>query len=292
MLKRAVATAIMFASTAAHADRVVALAPLSTLGAEDTSSGTKQLTGMIEAGLAALPGTKVVTASQVADAIRKAKKPQLKACERDSSCLAEIGKLVGAQVVIDGEVGGLGDSKVVYLGATDVVTAKELRSTTLSVGAKDAEGGGSHGAAVRLLDPERYRGTLRFAIDVTGATVYVNGSKTTLSPKGDVTLPVGTQAVRVTHPEYRDFVRFIDVDYGKTADVAIGMQQYPIIEHDIKGRPTNSDRVEYLEPPLWRRWYVVAPSAVALTILTAIIVSKLANQFPEGPCRRVGGEPC
>lgn len=291
MLSRIVAISIVLASTAAHADRVVALAPLSTLGAEDTSASTKKLTGQIEAALAALPDTRVVSAAQVADAIKKAKRPQLKACERDNACLAEVGKLVGAQVVIDGEVGGLGESKVVYLGATDVVTAKELRSTTLSVGTKE-DGGGPNGAAVRLLDPDKYRGSLHFVIDVTGATLYVNGSKSPLSTKGDITLPVGTQAVRVTHPEYHDFVRFIDVGYAKTTDVAVGMQQYPIIQHDIKGRPTNSDRIEYIEPPLWRRWYVVAPAAVGLTVLTAIIVGNLANGFPDGPCRRVGGGPC
>ena len=32
-------------------------------------------------------------------------------------------------------------------------------------------------------------------------------------------MPVGTQAVRVTHPEYHDFVKFVDVDYGKTTEV-------------------------------------------------------------------------
>ncbi len=291
MLSRILTLSIVLASTAAAADRVVALAPLSVLGAEDTSAATKKLTGQIEAALGALPGTKIVPAAQVAEAIKKAKRPQLKACERDSACLAELGKLVGAQIVIDGEVGGLGESKVVYLGATDVGTAKELRSTTLSVGTKE-DAGGPSGAAVRLLDPDKYRGSLHFVVDVSGATIYVNGSKTPLSPKNDITLPVGTQAVRVTHPEYHDFVRFIDVGYGKTTDVAVGMQQYPIIQHDIAGRPTNSDRIEYIQPPLWRRWYVVAPAALGLTIVTAIIVSNLANNFPDGPCRRVGGGPC
>ena len=61
--------------------------------------------------------------------------------------------------------------------------AKELRSTTLAVGAKD-DAGGPSGAAVRLLDPDRYRGTMHFAIDVTGATVYVNGTKVAAVAEG------------------------------------------------------------------------------------------------------------
>jgi len=191
--------------------------------------------------------------------------------------------------VISGEVGGLGESKVVYLAATE--HGKELRSTTLAVDASD-DGSRARGAVVRLLDPEGYRGTLRFAIDVTGATVYVNGTRVALSPRGELALPVGAQAVRVTHPEYHDFVRFIDVEFGKVVDVPVGMQQYPIVRHDLQGKPISRDRIEILEPPLWRRWYVVGPAAVGLAIVTGIIVGYAVHNFPDGDCRKVGGESC
>ena len=290
MLKAIVCFAAATAATAAHADRVVAIAPLSTLGAEDTSAGTKKLLGQIEAAVAALPATKVVRAQQVADAVKKAKKPQLRACEGDAGCLAELATLVGAQLVISGEVGGLGESKVVYLAATE--NGKELRSTTLAVGGARDDGGGPGGAVVRLLDPEGYRGMLHLAIDVTGATIYVNGSKASPSPKGELALPVGAQAVRVTHPEYHDFVRFIDVEYGKTTDVMVGMQQYPIVEHDLQGKPINRDTIEYVAPPVWRRWYVVGPAAVGLAVLTGIAVGYAVHEFPSGDCRKLGGGRC
>jgi hypothetical protein len=299
VLRPVAAVAIVAAlATAARAERVVAIAPLSTLGTEDTSAGTRKLTGQIEAAIAALPGTRVVRAQQVADAIKKAKKPQLRACEGDAACLAELAGLVGAQIVISGEVGGLGDSQVVYLAATE--NGVELRSTTLAVGAAGPagapgahdDGGGPRGAAVRLLDPDAYRGTLRFAIDVTGATVYVNGSKAPLSPAGELALPVGAQAVRVTHPEYHDFVRFIDVEFGKTTDVAVGMQQYPIVRHDVLGHPINRDRIESVDPPVWRRWYVVGPAAVGLAILTGVIVGYAVHDFPAGDCHKLRGGPC
>jgi hypothetical protein len=275
----------------ARAERIVAVAPLSTLDAEDKSAATKKLTGEIEAAVVALGGIKVVSAVQVADAIKKSKKSQLKACEGDVSCLAELGKLVNAEIVIAGQVGGLGDAKIIYLSATTVATGKELRSTTLSVGAKD-DPGGATGAVIRLLDPDKYRGMLHFAIDVGGASVFVNGSKVALSPKGELALPVGTQAVRVTHPEYRDFVKFIDVPFGKTLDVPVGMTQYPIIQNDIRGNPINRDKVVYVDPPVWRRWYVVGPAAVGLAILTGIIVGVAVHDLPNAPCKKVGGENC
>ena len=269
---------------------MVAIAPLSTLGAEDTSAGTRKLTGEIEAAVAALPGTRVVRAQQVSDAIKRARKPQLRACEGDAACLAELAGLVGAQIVISGEVGGLGESRVVYLAATE--NGKELRSTTLAVGGAGDDGGGPSGAAVRLLDPDSYRGTLRFAIDVAGATVYVNGSKAQLSPRGELALPVGTHAVRITHPEYHDFVRFIDAEFGKTTDVAVDLQQYPILRHDVLGKPINRDRIEYIDPPVWRRWYVVGPAAVGLAILTGVVVGYAVHDFPAGDCRKLGGGRC
>ena len=281
--------ALVAIASPAYADRVVALAPLSTLGAEDTSASTRKLAGQIEAAVAGLPGTKIVPASQVADAIKKARKPQLKACEGEPACLAEVGKLVGAQIVIAGEVGGLGDSKVVYLGATDVTTAKELRSTTLSFGPKADDTAAS--AAVRLLDPDRYMGQVHFTLDVSGAIIYVNGS--VVKPQnGSLPLRVGTQAVRVTLPDYRDFVRFVDVNYGKTTEVAVGMHQYPIVEHDIKGNPINRDRIDYIDPPMWRRWYVVGPAAAALAFVVGAIFYDRAHAFPDGKCREVGGASC
>jgi hypothetical protein len=275
---------------AARADRVVAIAPLSTLGAEDTAPATRKLTADIEAAVGSLPATQVVRAAQVVEAIKRARKPQLRACEGDAGCLAELASVVGAQIVISGEVGGLGESQVVYLAATERGTP--LRSTTLAVGTASGGDGGALGAAVRLLDPDRYRGTLRFAIDVAGATIYVNGTKATPSATGELVLPVGTQAVRVTHPEYHDFVRFIDVEFGKTSDVPVDLQHYPIARHDLAGKPINRDKIEYVDPPLWRRWYVVGPAAVALAIATGVAAAYVFHNFPDADCRRVGGSRC
>lgn len=297
MLKAIVIVAMMSMTSAiAFADRVVAVTPLSTLGAEDKSAPTKKVLAQVEQALAS-QGNKVITSAQVVAAIDKAKKPALKSCEGDGTCLAELGKLVGAQVVVSGEVGGLGDSKVIYLSVTDVTSGKEMRSTTLVIGApnvKDGkDDGGASGAAIRLLDPDKYRGTLHFTLDVTGATVFINGSKVTLGAHGEVAMPVGTQAVRVTHPEYHDFIKFIDVQYGKTTEVPVSVQQYPIVEHDLKAHPKNTDKVVYVEPPVWRRWYVIYPALAVLAVGVGIGVGIAAHDFPfHDDCRTLGGSNC
>jgi hypothetical protein len=289
MLSRAIIVCALLASATAYADRVVAITPLSTLGAEDKSAATKKLVTQIEQAFAALPGTKVVPAAQVSAAIDKAKKPQLRQCEGEAACVTELGKLVGAQLVVTGEVGGLGDSKVVYLKLIDVGAGRELRSTTLAVGAKDTPSG----AAVRLSDPDKYRGNVKFAFDVTNATVQVNGTKVQLSATKELALPVGTHAVTVTHPQYHNFVKFVEVEYGKTTDVQVGMKQYPIVEHDIHARPGTTDRIEYVEPAWYRRplYYGVAIGVFA--IVTGVVMASVAHDFPDyDNCRKVGGAGC
>ena len=289
-----IVVALLAMLSVAHADRVVAIAPLSTLGAEDTSASTKKLIGELEGALAGLPGTKVVKTTEVVAAVKKANKPALKACEGDAGCIAEIGKLVNASVVITGEVGGLGASTVVYLNATDVASGKELRSTTYTVG-KPAQG-----AMIQLLDPDEYKGTMHFAIDVTGAKVQVNGEYKALTPSGDLVLPVGTHAVRVTHPQYHDFAKFVNVEFGATTEVAVGMQAYPMITHDVQGKPTNLDKIVYdVQPPLYRRWYVAGPAIVVLAVGAGILAGVLAHDanIPSCPsatctCRMVGGQSC
>jgi len=293
---RALAILVLLVGTAyaqAPAQRIVALAPLSTLGSEDTSVATKKLNQQIEAALASLPNTRVITSAQVSQAIAKAKKPLLRQCERDPACISEVGKLVSATIVIDGEVGGLGESRVVYLGATDVMTGKEIRSTTLRIGGTDDGTGGPAGAAARLLEPERYKGTLKLDIDTKGATVYINGTKVTLNQKGELPVLVGTQAVRVTHPEYRDFVRFVEIPYGKTLDVPVAMTQFPMIRRDLQGKPVSTDTIIYDDPPLWRRPYVYIPVAVVLAVGAGVLAGVLAHDFPNADeCRKVGGGGC
>lgn len=287
MLKTALILVLL--ATPALAQRVVAMTPLTAVGAEDTSASTKKVLAQLEAALAALPNTKVVGAAAVADAITKAKKPALKSCENEPACLAEVGKLVGANVVIAGEVVTIGDSRVIYLNASE--PGKETKSTTLTLGGKD-DGGGPQGAVIRLLEPDKYRGTLHFTIDAPGSTVFVNGSKATLDARGNLSLAVGTQAVRVTHPEYQDFVRFVDVTYGKSVEVTVNMKQYPIVRRDLQGKPINRDAVTYVDPPWYRQWYTVAGGAVVLGVISAVVVGYIVHDLPGDNCRKVGGDDC
>jgi hypothetical protein len=268
--------------------RQVVLAPLSTLGSESTAAPVRRLASDLEAALGQA-GVKVIGTAAALDAIKQAKKPGLRACDGDAGCLAELGKLVGADWVVYGEVGGLGDVQVVYLQLVDVAAGKDLRSTTLQATASDDIDGGTRGAAVRLVAPDRFVGGVDVKVDVAGAAIYVDGKRLARSPAPTLELPVGTHALRVTHPEFRDFVRFVDVPFDRRTTVTVALQQFPVVERDLESRggEADADTVVTTGPAPWyRSWWAIAGfGAVLLTgaAITAAIVADGTDADGERP---------
>lgn len=276
------------APTPAPTPRKIAVAPLATLGAEATAKETGAVAQALESALAAQPGVTLIGAADVGRAVKAAKRPELRVCDGDVACLGALGGVAGAELVVYGELGGLGDAQVVYLTLVDVAAGKELRSTTYQTG--DTREGGAVGAAVRLLAPERYVGRIALTVDVTGATAYVNGRRVGKSPLAPLTLPVGTHALRVTHPEFRDFVRFVDVGFDATVEVAAGLQQYPVIATDVNERPgqgPTGPTVIRERPAAWyRRWWVLAAGGALLAGTVAIIAGVTADGLCDDCPRR------
>ena len=256
------------AATPAPVARIVALTPLSALGDERTR---KELSGVTQQLVQALakPGTRVIGPDAVSEAIRKSKRGVLRDCLNELSCLVEIGQLVAATHIIAAEVGGLGAAQVVGLRLIDVAQKSELRATTLEVGA--SQGGGAQGAVARLLEPSRFVGKLAIDVTAQGANIYVNGRAQGRSPAAPFELPVGTHALRVTHPEFRDFVRFVDVEFAATTTLRINLQRVPIVANQVVGKPAANQTVTWIDPPWYRRWYVVAAAgALAFGIGAAL----------------------
>ncbi len=277
------------------AKQSVALAPLATLGNEATSKETKIAQRAIVAGIKAVPNMELVPMAALRRAVRKAKQPRLRACDGEPKCLAELGKLVEASAVIYGEIGGLGDVHVVYLKLVDSKNAKEVRSTTLEFGDEQAANAAARAAAFRLLSPERYVGRLDVEVDVKGASIFVDGKLMAESPAKPISLPVGTHALRVTHPEYRDFVRFVKIEFDADEHVDAGLQQYPVIrsnlQSDPRKKPPLAGAVEYrgVEPTPWyRRWYTVASGSALVLIGSAVLVGILADGIDADDEKTVG----
>jgi len=246
----------------------IAVAPLSTLGTEDTSAAAKKLESDLAKELGAASGAKVVAGSDVIDEIKKAKKPILRACDGNTACLADLGKLMGASHVVFGEVGGLGDVQVIYLVIVDVASGKEVRRTQVQMAV--AEQGGIKGGAVRLVDPDRFTGRLVVATPVKDAVVYVDGRRVGKTPVPATALPVGSHALRVTHPEHRDFVRFVEIGFDKDTPVDVDLTAYASIETELgvsdHGKPISNTTYVDGKPKWYREWWAIAGfGAAALT---------------------------
>jgi len=288
---RIVITLAALASVAHAEPRTVALAPLTALGTEDTSASAKAIQGELETALGGVENTAVISTKAVLEAIKKAKKPQLRVCEGDPTCLAELGKLVGADLVVAGEAGGLGDVQVVYLELIDVSTAKGVRSTTLEVG-NTAEGG-APGAAYRLLAPDQYTGTMTLELDTAGATVYVDGKKLGKATAGKaISFGVGTHALRVTHPEFHDFVRFVDVGFHTDTQVPVSLKQYPIVSTEMTGTDPGQPggKVTYIDHPTpwYRKWWAIAAFSGIIVVGAAATAGLIADGVDSDTVRPVG----
>jgi hypothetical protein len=260
----------------------VVLAPVSSLSA----AKPKALAGiekMIEAGLAKVPSLKVVSAQSASRSANKAKRPELRSCEGEATCLAQLGSLVSVQYTIYAEVGGLGDAQVVYLKLVDVKTSKEVRSTLIELSTTSDAKAASEAAAIRLLVPNSYVGTIEVTTPVKGAILYVDGQKRGTTPSKAIEVPVGSHALRVTHPEHRDYVRFVDIDFGKKTAINAELKPLPgvsqrLSREGIIGDP-NRGPVIYNETPWYYRWYSISGGAAAVVLSSALIVGALSGNI-------------
>ena len=276
----AVALACVLIPGTALGDRTrVAVAPVTSVTEGATS--TAALEQLIESAIASLPERDVVAAASVKQLLKRARRRDLESCEGEPACLAELGKLAGASVVVAGEASGIGDDQVVYLKAVDAARATEIGTTTLVAAAK-ATGApatlAARAAVYRLLLPSEYVGTLALRIDVARATVFVDGQRVGEAPLLPLTMAVGTHALRVTHPSYRDFVRFVDVKFGERTDLVVDLSAYSVVADTLRQDPAalGPKRPWYRSP-----WLLVGGGA-AVVLVTAIVV---ALAFPSSPAR-------
>jgi hypothetical protein len=235
----------------------------------------------VAAGIAALGTVDLVDHDAMLDAVKRARRPELRACDGAVPCLAALGQLVGASYAVHGEVGGLGNAQVVYLKLVDVAAAREVRTTVLELGGARAPEQEARAAATRLVTPSRYVGTVDVVVSVAGASIFIDGEMVSRSPAKPLSMAVGEHALRVTHPEFRDFVRFVDVPFGARTRVDVALAPYDAVSGDIR-RTGGGALVATPGPataagptPWYLRWYTIAGGAAVLVVGSAIVVGAL-----------------
>ncbi len=170
-----------------------------------------------------------------------------------------VGKEAGARQLVTVDAAELGDGAVIYLQAVEVPSGRALGSTTAPIGSVSEVAADRHravlrAALVRLLEPTRYQGTLALHVDTDGAAVEVDGR--VVDAAAPVLLPVGTHALRVTHPRYHDYLRFVDIEFERSITLDVPLAAYPLAEGEMaaelqKAPAVKKRRPWYGSPWLW-----------------------------------------
>jgi hypothetical protein len=219
-----------------------------------------RLEGLFRLELSRLADASMPGPGEIDRALRR--DPSLQNCTGEVSCLVRLGKLLGVEQVISGNVGGLADSFVVNLKLVDVAGSKEIRKIQEPIsGRPDELIEAVRVAAYGLVAPERLRGAVAVLADQPGAEVFLDGERvgTTPLPAPVHGLRVGSHVLRVTKTGYADVIETVRVRFQKTAQVVVRLQT------PLKTSGTTKITKSIAHTPWYAKWWfwtVVGVAAV------------------------------
>jgi hypothetical protein len=209
-------------------------------------------------------------------------------CTGEEKCLAAIGKRVGADVVVTGTVGSMGDNFILNIKAVEVASGKQLRRITTEPlrGSPDELIESVRVAAYRLLAPAQLHGAIQIQSDLIGAAVELDGKalgRTPLAQLGVVgKLALGRHKLRVEARGYEAFDEEVEVHFQKVSQVVVRL--VPSTEVIGTGKVVVVDR----KPFYTKTWFIVGAgvAAIALGATIGYAVGKVdcVNGITGGAC--------
>ena len=210
-----------------------------------------------------------------------AKDAVLRNCAGETDCLLGVGKKLGTDMVIAGNVGGLGDSYVVNLKLVDVASATEKNRIKVPLeGSPDALIEAVRVALVNLVSPESVRGNLAVLVNVKGAKVYVDGRLAGTTP-----LPSNLIAnldarpeekngkrqnlhqLRISAEGYIDYIKpDIEVRFQKTTEVVVRLQERVVALPGGELPPIRKQR-----KPFYTRWWFYTAVGVGAVLVGYVV---------------------
>ena len=230
--------------------RAVAMMPLSSLGSTDEA--VEAVSRVLHGELSKLLGERLITAEALAR--RDAKlKSYLDRCEGVLDCLTEVFGAFGWQAFLAGNLAGLGDDRVITLKLIDARTGKEVRR------ASEKASGDERGlikqmrkAAVGVLAPELFTGTLEVHAQQPGMQVIVDGQLVGTTPLANprIEIAAGRHAIEANGEGLVSFSDMVEVGYGEVVPINVVL-------------PENSVFVGGVTPfrARWWTWVIAAVGA-------------------------------
>ena len=255
-----------------QARRVGVIGPLNPLGI--SRADARKVQRWVAAAASAVPGYRWRNASRL---VRMLRKPGSAGCAARPDCLAAAARNIGADVVVTGDVGSLGGAFMVYLRAVTPGGSPPRSVSGVADPGKRGVRQAVRGLLFQLLAPGAYTGELEIEVDVPGAWIYLDGQRVGRGPRRTLrNVKVGTHALRVTHEDHRDFVRFVKVAFAEKMRVRVALSAIPVGSGRMRlvggqgARPLSSS-----ELPWYRRWWAVAGLGAVVFAATATTVALL-----------------
>lgn len=249
----------------------VAVLPLRDLGLG--SEAVAELERTLVEAIAAQPGFSIANLSSSG----RLTGPKNLSVDQAAARAQQLGKEVNANRALVVDVARLGEGQVVYLQGIDPKSGEAVGSTTVSLSNERplpaADRNALRGGVVRVLAPDDYVGHLMLKLDVKGAEVQLDGRQLAGDLTRPVSVPVGTHALRVTHPAYHDFLRFVDLGFDQTLDLAVPLAAYPLTQGEMAERKRRGAPTAAPKPvPWYRSWWALSVGGIFITGITAAIV--------------------
>ncbi len=244
----------------------IAVLGLDALGVDEER--VRRLESLFRIELQRLAGKAMPSRKAIEDMFRGNRR--LRACTGRTRCLAAIGRKLGVDFVVTGNVASLGDSYVVNIKAIDTGSSKELRriASDRLHGDEDDLIEPVRVAAYRLLAPNELKGAIALLTDVDGANVDIDGKAygQTPLPRPISGLPLGAHTIRVSAKGYSDVSKKVTVRFQKTSRVVVRLitpKIDPVVTAPVV--PTKPKKRFYKKP-----WFYVVVGAGALLVGGAI----------------------
>lgn len=227
----AMALALALAATDSNEanSRKVAITDLSGLGLE--SKLVRAFERYLETSVGTIDGVSTISSIDVEIALQDPRNEAIRRCDGGSrarvQCAADLGAVLGADTVIYGTIGAIGDSYSVNLRAVDVASRRESAKHSATIaGSRDKLIPEVRLAAFKLVAPDKILGTLEVDIDVPGVLVEIDGKELGTTPLADplVQLPPGAHVVVLRRPGFDEFQQEFDIKAFETARLQLELE--------------------------------------------------------------------
>lgn len=250
----------------AAAPQKIAVLNVTVEGGADPVIGT-QTAGRIAELLGKRDGVEVIAPDDIRAFLEKEAEKQLLGCDEDS-CLAEIGGMLGADVLVKGRVAKIEQGFAVSLNSVDARRAQPLGHVS------ETWGGPSIGL-LELMEPmldrlfAKDKSALFGSVEVTGAPdgsrIFIDDEVRGTAPAGQMAkVPAGARRVRVASEDHLPFERWIVVRRDKVTGV-------PVTLEDLPSGPFYAT---------WWFWTVAAVGVAGAAVGTAVLLS--GDDAPAG----------